>query len=329
MPGSLFTVTALDLYNQWNANGYLSTIIIICNDRHRQRSLPSIALAKNQVMEKKILLAIDAINPDKNALEFACYLGRLTKSKIIGVFLENLVAEERPVLKKMHGMTYVDWELDEKSDEHKAKTDKVERNIAIFKDGCISGEVCFRVHRDRGVPVRELIGESRFADVLVVDAQTSFHKRYEGNPTEFVRDVLKKAECPVIIAPESFEGVDEIIFAYNGSSSSVFAIKQFTYLFPQLHNKKVSIVQVNAAGEWHDPDKYKFKEWLKEHYTDLHFEALKGETDTKLLTHVINRKNIFLVMGAYGRGAISQFFKHSQADLLIKTVSHPIFIAHI
>ncbi|HEX6190908.1 MAG TPA: universal stress protein, partial [Chitinophagaceae bacterium] len=262
------------------------------------------------------------------ALEFACYLGRLTRSKIIGVFLENLVAEERPVLKKVHGMTSIDWELDEKSDEHKAKMDEIERNISFFKEGCISGEVCYRVHRDRGVPVRELISESRFADVLVIDAQTSLNKQYEGNPTEFVRDVLKKAECPVIIAPESFEGVDEIIFAYNGSPSSVFAIKQFTYLFPQLHNKKVSVLQVNEAGEWHDPNKYKLKEWLNEHYTHLDFEALKGETDTKLLEHLVKRKNIFLVMGSYGRSTFSQFFKHSRADLLIKTVSHPIFMAH-
>lgn len=277
---------------------------------------------------EKILLAIDAVNLNKNALEFACYLGRLTRSKIIGVFLENLVAEERPVLKKVHGMTSIDWELDEKSDEHKAKMDEIERNISFFKEGCISGEVCYRVHRDRGVPVRELISESRFADVLVIDAQTSFNKQYEGNPTEFVRDVLKKAECPVIIAPESFEGVDEIIFAYNGSPSSVFAIKQFTYLFPQLHNKKVSVLQVNEAGEWHDPNKYKLKEWLNEHYTHLDFEALKGETDTKLLEHLVKRKNIFLVMGSYGRSTFSQFFKHSRADLLIKTVSHPIFMAH-
>jgi nucleotide-binding universal stress UspA family protein len=162
-----------------------------------------------------------------------------------------------------------------------------------------------------------------------VDLGTSFKKHYEGSPTEFVRDILKKAECPVIIAPESFEALDEIVFTYNGSASSVFAIKQFTYLFPQLHNKKVSIIQVNEAGEWRDPDKYKFKEWLKEHYTDLHFEALKGETEAKLLDYVFKRKNMFLVMGAYGRNALSQFFKSSHADLLINTVTQPIFIAHL
>ena len=278
---------------------------------------------------EKILLAIDAINPDKNILEFACYLGRLTKSKVTGVFLENLAAEEKPVLKQMQGMAYTDWRLDEKPDEHKFKFELIEKNISFFKEGCINREVSYSLHRDRGVPAREMIEESRFADVLVVDAETSFNKRYEGTPTEFVRDILKKAECPVIIAPERFEAIDEIIFSYNGSSSSLFAIKQFTYLFPQLHDKKVTVIQVNEAGEWQDPDKYKFKEWLKGHYTDLHFEALKGKADTILFDYLFKRKNMFLVIGAYGRNDLSQFFKSSHADVLIKTITQPIFIAHL
>jgi hypothetical protein len=61
----------------------------------------------------------------------------------------------------------------------------------------------------------------------------------------------------------------------------------------------------------------------------MYFEALKGETGTKLFDFLFKRKNMFLVMGAYGRNALSQFFKRSHADLLIKTVSQPIFIAHL
>ena len=278
---------------------------------------------------EKILLAIDAINPDKNSLEFACYLAHLTKSKLTGVFLENLLSEERPVLKQVQGMASMDWVVDQKSDEYNAKLELIEKNISFFKEACINRGVNYSLHRDRGLPARELIGESRFADLVVVDAQTSFNKRYEGSPTEFVKDILKNAECPVIIAPGSFKLIDEIIFTYNGSPSSVFAIKQFTYLFPQLNTKKITILQVNEAGEWKDPDKYKFNEWLKEHYTDLHFEALKGDTDAKLFDCLLNRENVFFVMGAYGRNSLSQFFKRSHADLLIKTVTQPIFIAHL
>jgi len=278
---------------------------------------------------EKILLAIDAINPDKNALEFACYLGRLTKSKITGIFLENLVAEERAVLKQANGLHYMDWEVDVKSDDYKSKKELIEKNISFFKEGCINREVRFALHRDRGMPAREVIKESRFADILIVDTETSFNKRYEGVPTEFVTNVLTKAECPVIIAPENFETIDEIIFTFNGSPSSVFAIKQFTYLLPQLYNKKISIVQVTREGLREDSDMYKFKEWLKGHYTDLHFEVLKGETDSTLFDYAFEKENILLVMGAYGRNSLSRFFKRSHADLLIKTVTQPIFIAHL
>jgi hypothetical protein len=278
---------------------------------------------------EKILLAIDATNLDNNTFEFACYLGRLTKSKVTGIFLENLIAEEKPVLTELHGAAYTGHEIDTSSAAYKDKMEVVEKNIAFFKEGCISRGVNYSLHRNRGVPAHELIEESRFADAVVVDAETSFKKTFEGSPTEFVKDVLKKAECPVIIAPERFDGIDEIVFTYNGTASSAFAIKQFTYLFPQLYNEKVTIIQVNEKGEWHDKDKYNFKEWLKDHYTNMHFEALKGDADTKLFEYLFKRKNIFLVMGAYGRNALSQFFKHSPADLLIKTVTQPIFIAHL
>ena len=79
---------------------------------------------------EKILLAIDAITPDKKALEFACYLGRLTKSKITGVFLENLVDEERLVLKQSRGMAYMEPGLDETTEEYKAKIEMINENIA-------------------------------------------------------------------------------------------------------------------------------------------------------------------------------------------------------
>ena len=187
---------------------------------------------------KKILLAIDATNVNTNSLDFACFLGKLTKSKITGVFLENRVAEEKPVLKSMQGAVDVDWTVDENSEEHKVKTETIKKNIAFFTEGCINRETCYEVHHDGGVPSSELIEESHFADAVIVDAETSFNDHFEGIPTTFIKDVLKKAECPVIIAPENFETIDEIVFTYNGSSSSVFAIKQFTYLFPELKEKR-------------------------------------------------------------------------------------------
>jgi len=286
-----------------------------------------ISFDKTLIMER-ILLAVDATNLDMPALDFACYLGKLTHSKVTGIFFENLVPLQKLVVKSAEEGQYAEWELDENSAEYQTKKKLIEKNIALFKDACANRSVTCRVERYTGSPGGEIITESRFADLLIIDASASFNKRYEGAPTNFVKETLRNAECPVIIAPESFEGIDEIIFTYNETPQSVFAIKQFTNLLPQLKNTKVTIVQVNEEGEWRDEETGKFKEWLQDHYSSIHFEALKGDADSELLGFLLRRKNVFIVMGAYGRTSVSQFFKHSRADILIKTISQPIFISH-
>jgi nucleotide-binding universal stress UspA family protein len=278
---------------------------------------------------EKILLAINAIDPDKNSLEFACYLGRLTNSKITGIFLENETYIESSKLKPVYEASYIDKEVNEYPHPKIRRTELIERNISSFKDAAISRGVEFNLHRDRGVPAYELIEESRYADVIVVDASTSFNRHFEGIPTNFIKDVLKNTECPAIVAPEGFEGIDEIVFTYDDSPSSVFAIKQFTYLFPQLRDKKITIVHISDSGEWNNANRFKLKELLRNYYFDLHFEVLKGSIYKTLFEYVFDKENSFLVMGAYGRNAVSRFFKPSRADLIIKTITQPIFIAHL
>lgn len=276
----------------------------------------------------KILLAINAVNLNIPALDFACYTGRLTNSKVTGVFLENLVADKNAVLRKAYSSQYAEPEMDQAPNDYVNKGQLIEKNISIFKEACENRSTMCNIHRDNGTPAHEIINESRYADLIIADASTSFNKRYAGTPTEFVKDILKEAECPVIIAPERFTGIDEIIFTYDGSKSAAFAIKQFTYLFPELDDRRVIMLQVNKEGVWADHDKYNLREWLQNRYSVIGFEALKGNAEDKLFDYLVKRKNAFIVMGAYGRNSLSTLFKPSHADLLIKTINQPIFISH-
>ena len=275
---------------------------------------------------EKILLAVDALKPNRNALDFASYLGRLTKSGITCIFPDHPETTV-PVHRDLHGFPIAFAENKAAKNQIAIKA-RIEETISGFKKQYGDSDTIFVVHRESGLPEEDLVLESRFADMLILNAEMTFDNRLEGAPTHFVINMLKKAECPVIIAPESFEGIDEIIFCYDGAYDSIFAIKQFTYLFPQLQNKKLTVLQIDEDGKGKKHEETRFSEWLKSHYNNFQYEIINGKVKHMLFDFLFKRKDIFIVMGAYGRTALSTFFKKSTAEPLIKTITQPVFISH-
>jgi nucleotide-binding universal stress UspA family protein len=281
---------------------------------------------KKQAMEK-ILLAQDAQCLNTSAIDFACYLARLTHSRLTGVFLEDVLSRDRPEPKLVYGSRAQDSAAPAAQQMQEART-LTEENIRLFREACVCRGVTSRIHRDRGVPATEIIEESRFADLIVIDADTSFSRKNEPLPGRFVKGVLLEAECPIILAPYTLESIEEIFFAYNATPSSVFAIKAFTYLLPELTKKKITLLNVrNDSAESLD-ESHNMKEWLNSHYSELEIIMLKGDPADELFAYLLEKKNGMVVMGAYGRGMLSRFFKPSQARLILKSVNLPIFIAH-
>ena len=156
------------------------------------------------------------------SLDFACYISRLTKSKITGVFLENLVTENQLLIKDGYDATYVEWRSDEDDPEYIRKMELLRENIGVFQNYCAKKGSSCDVLCKKGTPAMELIRESRFADLLITDTHSCFKKRFKGSPTTFEKDILKAAECPVIVAPEHFNRIDEIIFCCDGSRDAFF-----------------------------------------------------------------------------------------------------------
>ncbi|MEX6690911.1 universal stress protein [Danxiaibacter flavus] len=277
---------------------------------------------------QKISVAVDAVDPDRNQLAFACYLAKLTKSKITGVFLENIVAEEKPVIKTTSGRAYLDWAVNERSGKHQAKMLAIDNNIQLFMQHCANEGVLCNVQRKEGVPYREMKDESRFADVIVVSSETSFKKHYEGAPTAFARDVLAHVECPVFVAPTSFHGIKELFFAFDGSAAAMHAIKQFSYILPEYANHRITVLHADDDAEWMMTGYDGFVDWLDHHYNHIEFVTLKGQATFALFDFLIDKEDFLLLMGAYGRSSLSRFFLHSKATTLLNTLAQAMFIAH-
>jgi len=277
---------------------------------------------------EKIIIGTDGAHLHSNTVDFACYLAHLTRSRLSGIFLTNPQGAEIPVMKIAFGMPYVETIVAQDIPGAQERTRLITENTRLFEEVCKNRGVNCSIRRAQGVPVEEIIAESRFADLLVANPETSFGRHKEEVPTGFIKELLAKSECPVAIAPYSFYGVDEIVFTYDGSASSVFAIKQFTYLFPAYSNKKLTVLQVTDNEETEIIEKTKLLEFLQMHYSDISFKLLTGKPTDELFGFLLERKNAFVVMGAFGRKMLSDFFKKSTAELVLKTVNLPVFIAH-
>ena len=277
---------------------------------------------------QRILIALDGLEINLNSLDFACYISRLTNSKITGVFLENLVTENRLLITEGYDATYLEWRPDESDPDYLKKIEKIRENISIFQNHCAKSKSPCDVLCKKGTPARELIRESRFADLLITDAQTCFNKKFRGSPTSFEKDILKDAECPVMIAPGHFSEIDEIIFCFDGSRSSFYSIRQFDYIFPDMLQKKVVLLAVNFTSENELPEIEKLKEWFFSRNARLHFEFRHGKPEEEINDYLLGKKNSLVIMGAFGRSSLSRFFRKTTASHILKSSYLPVFITH-
>ena len=275
---------------------------------------------------EKILVIIDPLKPNGHMLDFALYIAEKTRSAITALIMETAFSGKL-VEKDLHGFPVAFAENTTAINRLAIKAG-IEETLSGFERKCVDRHIPFIVHRDYGLPVEDIMDESRFADFMLIDAGMEPDKDSEHTPTSFVREILRKSECPVILAPEHPGEIHEIIFCYDGTSNAMHAIKQFTCLFPQFKDKKLVILEVTKEGKEDRQAEKRLKEWVGNHYTHFQHEIKTGTVRQILFDSVFKKENIFIVMGSFGRSAMSIVFRKATAESLIKITTQPVFIAH-
>ncbi|ANE49569.1 universal stress protein [Flavisolibacter tropicus] len=272
---------------------------------------------------EKILLIMNSHKADTKIIDFGCYIALLTESKLTGVLVEDTTLE---LASHDHQQSY--YRKVKVRDDQSILMDS-DQLMRYFSQECRLRGISSIIYSDKGSPMEEVLYESRFADLMIVTPNLFNKSTKEEIPSTFVKKILSKAECPVVVAPNEFKGIEEIVFCFDASASSLFAIKEFTYLFPQFQSKKITVLEVrNDILEEMGEDVAKTREWLEAHYQNVHFRFLEGDVKDELFTYFLLKKDTFIVMGSFGRNMISQLYKKSASETIIKTIDLPIFITH-
>ena len=273
----------------------------------------------------KIILLSDKEQLPKGAFDFACMLNEQQPILLVGVFLPKVDYWDTQLYYSFGAAApWVAYVPGFEPDVLIA-----EESATQFRQLCQRNGIEYRVHDKKYEDIRkELKTESRFADMILFSNEAFYDHLDEVISDEYSEGTLRHAECPVLVVPETFKKPDNIVLAYDGSASSVYAIRQFAALMPDLAGLDTLLVYVDP-NERHDfPDKDYIEELAARHYGKLTFLRLEIDPKDYFDTWLADVKNTLLVTGAQGRSGFSNLFRRSFIGEVLKEHRIPVFIAH-
>lgn len=276
---------------------------------------------------KKLIAAIDGLKFSESTMAYSIQIAKKENAHIVGVFLDDPTYTSYKIYDVVVKEGASEARLKE-YDEDDAET----RSEAVnkFESACSDAGLNYSIHHDRGIALQELLHESIYADLLVIDSHETLTHYNEKQPTRFVRDLLADVQCPVFLVPRKYKPFDSVVLLYDGEPSSVYAIKMFDYLLPSFKDLEAEILSVKSLDKsLHLPDNKYMKEFMKRHFPKINFNVIKGFADIEIIKHLKSLgPNVLVVLGAYRRGRLSRWWHESMADTLVKETKLPLFIAH-
>jgi hypothetical protein len=272
---------------------------------------------------KKIIIAFDGANFSEGAFNFARKMNELSPILLAGIFLPQV---NYSALWSYSSAAIGSGVVIPMLEEGDVAT--IEQHIERFKALCQMSGIEYKVHKDFtdfALPGLKL--ETRFADLLILASESFYEYLGVGEPNAFLKDAIHNAECPVLVVPEKYNFPEKNILAYDGSESSVYAIKQFAYMFPEFTDNKTVLLYAGADDETDLPEQQNIEELCSRHFSDLTLFKLGIDPKKYFSVWSGDREGSIIVCGSFGRSSISMLFKKSFVSDVIRDHKLPVFIA--
>jgi hypothetical protein len=265
---------------------------------------------------KNILVVFHGINAPWHVLTFAITIAKKHEATLRGIFLSPL-----PHTLDWKYFFPNDLELANPKLANEAVLEEYNRitddTIKLFKAECGKKGVSWK--DEKNVAVSQLIDETSHADIFIADAKA---KDY------FSEHILSHVHYPVYFTSEN-DLPKKAILMYNGAESAKFAIEKYKTLLPEFGDISADLVSINLPEEKESEKEEYIKTHLQSHFTNLSVKPLNGKVEKELKGFLQQySEHILIIMGAFGRTAVSRFFHQSLGNVVLDNTRMSLFIAH-
>ncbi len=269
---------------------------------------------------KKILVILNESHVPQQVIKSAIHIAKESGSLLEAVFINDISSLNFGY--PFPNDLYLVGES-VKAETRRAESMKLlESIVQEFKDECNKYAIKYKIEIDKSASLRHLITLSSFADLIIADSKSD-------SDEYSLKDLLADAHCPLLLVSKNTAPIGKVYIAYDGSASSMYAVKMFSYIFPEYKNFNIHFFQITNGDIEEIAYMDEIKTWASMHFSNIKFELITGIIKKELIAYIRqDSEKSIIVMGAYSGSSITRLFLKSTAESVITETSASLFITH-
>jgi nucleotide-binding universal stress UspA family protein len=277
-------------------------------------------------MLRSILVGVDGSTYSTAAVELGIQWAQRSGAVLVGLGIIDAPTISKPQPVPLGGSAYkVHHDASLLTD----ASHKVGQFLEHCARRCAEAEVACQILQDIGLPAEQILLEAQRYDLILLGQHTFFHFETQQQPDDTLHVVLKQSPRPVVAVPATLPAGHVIVVAYDGSPHAARAL-QMLQIIGLEGSQEVHVVCVDPHQEQADRCVEHAVAFLQSHHIMAHAYALATAAAPArvLLEHVHQVKASLLVMGAYGRSTLREFFSGSVTRTMLQESPVPLFLYH-
>jgi len=278
-------------------------------------------------MIRNILVCHDGSDYGDVACDYAIYLARELRARLIGLHVVDSRLLEGPLMSDISGWIGAQPYGAQVQQFRELLQEKGEAIVDGLARKASEQSVSIETWIKMGHPARVIVEEEAHAE-LVVMGQKGEHAEWEKEMTGSKVDrVVRQSIKPCLVTPEAFKPIHRILAAYDGSNHASQALTQAIELALALSVELVIVtVEEHNDRERADAIARDGMAQARAHECAAASMVVAGKAETEILAVARDQPCDLLVVGAYGHSRIRELILGSTTTHLITQSHKPVML---
>jgi nucleotide-binding universal stress UspA family protein len=277
-------------------------------------------------MVERILIPTDGSDHGKTALEYGIYVAKRLGAQLTGLHVIDIRLMQGPVFTDISGSIGLPPYQEFLPAIQNGLDEKAEVILKAFEMRCKEAGLRSDIKKALGIIDETIIEEAKSADwILLARRGEHFHLGRGGVIGSTAEAVVRNAGKPVMVTPETFQEIESMGLAYDGSAPADNALKLAAEL-SDMASWPLTVITITDDHEMGANLIRKIEDFLEPFKIDSEIIRLRGKEDREIIKFIQEGSIELMVMGAYGHNRLRELILGSTTSHVIRKSPIPVLL---